>query len=247
MGLFKKSEICSICNEAVEAKKLQDGCICNSCMRRCAPFILASSSWKNITCERVHKAIKASERNNQLLSKFQPTKRIENYISFDENNKLWKILSLNVAFNYDDILSFGLLKDGEAITQGGIGSAVVGGALFGSVGAIVGGVAGSKKTKTEVKEFRLKIITRNDMYSDVYIDFLLMGPVISGSPKYKSYQDSAQKIITELTVITNRLNSHQNQPAVSIPEEIMRYKNLLDIGAITQEEYEVKKQQLLGL
>jgi len=33
----------------------------------------------------------------------------------------------------------------------------------------------------------------------------------------------------------------------SIPDEILKYKNLLDIGAITEDEYEKKKKELLKL
>lgn len=36
-------------------------------------------------------------------------------------------------------------------------------------------------------------------------------------------------------------------PAFSPAEEIMKYKNLLDCGAITEEEYEAKKKKLLEL
>ena len=36
-------------------------------------------------------------------------------------------------------------------------------------------------------------------------------------------------------------------PNISATDEIIKYKNLLDIGAITQEEYDLKKKQLLGL
>lgn len=44
-----------------------------------------------------------------------------------------------------------------------------------------------------------------------------------------------------------------SQPTVNTPiptstaDEILKYKNLLDMGAITQEEFETKKKQLLGL
>jgi hypothetical protein len=34
---------------------------------------------------------------------------------------------------------------------------------------------------------------------------------------------------------------------VSPADEILKYKNLLDIGAITSDEYEAKKKQLLAL
>ena len=42
----------------------------------------------------------------------------------------------------------------------------------------------------------------------------------------------------------------QNQKQIddsSIPDEILKYKNLLDVGAITQEEFAAKKNELLGL
>ena len=34
---------------------------------------------------------------------------------------------------------------------------------------------------------------------------------------------------------------------ISAADEILKYKNLLDAGAITQEEYDTKKKQLLGI
>lgn len=49
---------------------------------------------------------------------FQPTKKIEKYISFDENNKLWKVKTLLTVFEYSDIVSYELLEDGESITKG---------------------------------------------------------------------------------------------------------------------------------
>ena len=33
----------------------------------------------------------------------------------------------------------------------------------------------------------------------------------------------------------------------SVADEIMKYKKLLDMGVITQEEFEAKKRQLMGL
>lgn len=35
--------------------------------------------------------------------------------------------------------------------------------------------------------------------------------------------------------------------AVSVADEIKKFKELLDMGAITQEEFDAKKKQLLGL
>lgn len=44
-------------------------------------------------------------------------------------------------------------------------------------------------------------------------------------------------------ISTQRISSQPYSPA----DEILKYKNLLDIGAITSEEFEAKKRQLLSL
>ena len=33
----------------------------------------------------------------------------------------------------------------------------------------------------------------------------------------------------------------------SVPDELKKYKDLLDLGAITQEEFDIKKKELLGI
>ena len=45
----------------------------------------------------------------------------------------------------------------------------------------------------------------------------------------------------------NQINQMKNQPAVSAADEIKKFKELLDSGIITQEEFDTKKKQLLGL
>lgn len=39
----------------------------------------------------------------------------------------------------------------------------------------------------------------------------------------------------------------QNTPAISAADELKKFKELLDSGVITQEEFDAKKKQLLGL
>ena len=40
---------------------------------------------------------------------------------------------------------------------------------------------------------------------------------------------------------------NQKETSISDADEILKYKKLLDAGAITQEEFDAKKKQLLGL
>ena len=41
--------------------------------------------------------------------------------------------------------------------------------------------------------------------------------------------------------------ANQNAPATSAMDELRKLKELLDMGIVTQEEFDAKKKQLLGL
>ncbi len=247
MGLFGKKEICSICNTQESSKKLVDGHICKNCIAKGDAFI--PFSLKTMSVDKAKRAIAANELNTQRMHTFKPTKKIEKYISFDEANRFWTVPNTTIIFSYDDIISYELIEDGECITKGGLGSAIVGGALFGATGAIVGGITGSKKTKQEITELKIRIITRNEFRSEILINFLMTGSVKSGSFMYNCKKADAQNILTELTLITDSLKSQGNTATntVSDADEILKYKKLFDEGIITQEEFEAKKKLLLGL
>lgn len=75
------------------------------------------------------------------------------------------------------------------------------------------------------------------------------GKVKSDSILFKSYCEKAEKIMLGLSDMGGIEKSTEgcNNTEVSPADEILKYKNLLDAGAITQEEYDDKKRQLLGL
>ena len=56
----------------------------------------------------------------------------------------------------------------------------------------------------------------------------------------------AQEVLYALTIAT-KSSEKNDKNSCSVADEIMKYKNLLDIGTITQEEYEAKKKQLLNM
>ena len=62
-------------------------------------------------------------------------------------------------------------------------------------------------------------------------------------------QDRINKMLDELdavntTTVTEKTNNNYESQAI---DELKKYKELLDIGAITQEEFDMKKRQLIGL
>ncbi len=246
--LGRKKETCCICNQNEGHKKILDGMVCKGCISKCGAF-LCTLNWKSIPSDRIKQAITANEMNQKRLNIFRATNSFEKYIDIDENNRLWKSSAFmpNIVFSYDDIINYELLEDGESVTNGGLGSAVVGGAVFGGVGAIVGSNIGSKKTKKEISEYRIKIVTNNICFPEIYINFLAGGIKIkSSSLLYKTYTCNAQRVLSLLNIITSNSPNIQECPA-SAADEIKKYNDLLNDGIITQEEFDAKKKQLLNL
>lgn len=220
-------KICSICNENKKKKKLLDGFVCKSCLKKCGLFQYQFSP-KKVSADTIRKAIAAAEVNKERLAIFKPTKKIKRCISFDEVNRLWKP-RIDVVFRYEDIISFETEVNKEIVTSGNAGKAVVGGLLFGGVGAVVG-ASGKRRSKEVVTGTMLKVITRNEMY-----------PVVDIYCPPPSVMAQLAQIIDSLKDTSTDTND------ASDTDEILKYKKLLDDGIITSEEFEAKKKQLLNL
>ena len=192
---------------------------------------------------------------------FKTSSSNNSFISYDKNTNL-----VNINGRYlikDKIFGFDFTEDGEQITKGGIGSAVAGGIvgslapnLIGkSTGAIVGASIGKRKTTSICTSIDIIIILYDQRTQDITenIMFHLIGsPVSKQSVEYMQAKLSGQKIIDFLTKITREERPEETQQNIaqktgSSASEIMEYKNLLDAGVITQEEFDAKKKQLLGL
>lgn len=77
----------------------------------------------------------------------------------------------------------------------------------------------------------------------------LWGNTPKGSIYYSTSDYRAKTIYSMLKSIEkyNEQHNTQNSPTLSTADEIGKYKALLDNGAITEEEYECKKKQILNL
>lgn len=201
---------------------------------------------------------------NERKSKFISTRSIENYMEIDEKNELIHFYSTSIRgalksfmglgkgdyyTTYKDVIGFELLENGTSVTKGGLGATVAGGMLFGAIGALAGSNIGSKKTKQACTSLQVKV-TLNDMETpSFFIDIIEGRKVKNTSVAYKNAMKTAQNIISILQIICN--DNEQNlavpEKTTSAADEIKKYKELLDIGAITEKEFELKKKQLLEL
>ena len=62
---------------------------------------------------------------------------------------------------------------------------------------------------------------------------------------YNIYNGHIQSVLTEFALMGD--SNVQAQDQTSGADEILKYKNLLDAGIITSEEFEAKKKQILNL
>lgn len=168
MGLFSKKESCCICGKEGNVQIL-DGVICKDCKAKSFNFYLSGQllNYKKISKQQIMASIEKKEKDKELFSKFKATNSVTKKFYMDENNKLWYSPLENsgkkppLMHSFSDVIDYELLEDGTSIIKGGLGSAIVGGALFGGVGALVGAAVGGKKQKEIIESMKISI-TLND-------------------------------------------------------------------------------------
>ena len=184
------------------------------------------------------------------------SKQIEGVLLINEEQKIWSTPELlyqdnPVFFNYDDIVGFEYLENGNSTTQkGGVGRAVTGGLLFGGAGAIVGSVTGSKSTANTISSMRIKISVKNDDYPLVLIDILKDGSIRPESSIYSEKLKTVERIFRELEKITNVVTQEHKSTEMTADEqieEVRKFKQLYEEGILTEEEFTAKKKKILGI
>lgn len=155
-------------------------------------------------------------------------------------------------FSDVDIIDYEIRVDNELVVNSttrnkkGVGKALVGGALFGDAGLVAGAVAGNSKSSTtsvqkEIHHYTL-VLKVNDILRPSFV--IEMADV-----------NVAEDVAGTLLILLK--NRKDSKPAETIEEkpskkedfdkfaEIKKYKELLDSGIISKEEFEQKKKELL--
>lgn len=142
------------------------------------------------------------QQHNLIKSQFYVNYYQTNGIVLDEQNKLLCLIKKKdddyslLKYSFDQILESEIIEDGNSVikTSRGsqIGGALIGGALAGGVGAIVGGLSGSKTSFKEVKKIDLRI-TLNDLNNPVQtINFMNTEMALKkDNPYYKEVYEKA--------------------------------------------------------
>lgn len=261
MALFGNKELCPICGQSVsglfKVKIKNNVTLCQSCSKK---IKMDSSLIPFQSVDDIKAHIQYRNNNLSKFRKFTVSSQVKAgdlFFRVDDNQKLWYYDLQNAEnpalFRFDEIIDYDLSEDGEMITKGGIGKAAVGGLLFGGVGAVVGGATAKRKTQNIVKHLKLHISLSNKYTKALTVEFIpALTECKAGGILYNTYRKNADEVIALLENMCRQVEAKNNisVPAVqpsSSADEILKYKQLLDCGAITQEEFDLKKKQLLGL
>ena len=197
-------------------------------------------------------------QNGFTISK-QVTDTENNYsLLVDDSNHNWAIINARLGtstlYDYSDLIEYEILEDGNSVVKGRVGSAIVGGLLFGGIGAIAGATR-SKKVKNTCKSMSVNIVVDNLERPRILIP-LVTTETKTDSFIYKIAAEKAQEFASVLSIIKSRAEQDNSEIEDEIPsstlhqsssDEIERYYALMEKGIITKDEFEKKKKQLLEL
>ena len=120
-----------------------------------------------------------------------------------KDGTIHKVSSREIPF--DSILGAEIYEDGSVVMSGGLGIAAVGGALFGSTGAVVGAITGKKKVSNNCEKLQV-LVKVNDLSNPIqYIDIIAI-KTSKNSNTYANAMEMAQKITAALNLIAQQNN-----------------------------------------
>lgn len=173
-------------------------------------------------------------------------------IYVDMNNKEIAIgksyPNTNVTFlNFSQIVDCKITENSNNISSGGLGRAIIGGALAGGVGAVVG--ANTKKSSTMLHNFSIDIIT-NDIQNSV-VRIKMIDESIDITTYANIYKDMLRFANDVYALIQSIISNNQNtvNEKEQSSKELDKLEELADLkekGIITEKEFEESKKKILS-
>lgn len=178
----------------------------------------------------------------------------------DEKKKVIVIIQtpgVPVMIRFSEIIGCEILMDSQV--TGGVGRAIVGGLLAGDAGAIVGAVT----TKPHITSYQI-VFYKSNISSPQYTLNIISEKTKTESMDYKnavSFANSVNSSIKAIISLTAQEKNTENEPVFSQPEtndtnqtpglsvadELIKLKKLLDEGVLTQEEFDNEKKHILSI
>ena len=119
---------------------------------------------------------------------------IPSLVKKDKNDTDW--------YSFEDLVSYELIINNQTVVSGGVGQALIAGAMFGAIGAVAGGIVAKRKSTSKILDMTIRV-TSNDFTKPVVFIDLIRKPVKDTSKEYKEAIENAQRIMGALDVIVH--------------------------------------------
>lgn len=242
--------------------KCKNGVFCYDCVKGLHKKVRGNLGMYSV--EQIMDMIECPEKYSEDTMVPQKFSFADRIVIFDPINQVFFTEAVGFfkseTVPYSSVLNYEYKEDGKTKGTYGkmLGMAALGGVLFGGAGAIVGAMTQGKGEKHLVKRMEIVINYQKDNKTEVFrmkvLDPILhTDPVKSNSWEYKNLLENAQAVMKVLDkIIQNNYPEVDEQPTniqappLSAADEIRKFKELMDEGIITKEEFEIKKKELLS-
>ncbi|MFQ7236480.1 MAG: SHOCT domain-containing protein, partial [Enterococcus hulanensis] len=140
------------------------------------------------------------------------------------------------------------VEDEQKIVEGGVsaGRAILGGSFFGNTGAGIGGLSKIKKADKEFcTSMQIIYSVKNNKQATRTIPFIFAKSDKS-KVVYSQAKMNAKSTLEGFNyIISCNESTTQTDSALENFEDLKKLKELLDLGILTEEEFESKKAELL--
>ncbi|MFA4935503.1 MAG: SHOCT domain-containing protein [Candidatus Methanoperedens sp.] len=189
----------------------------------------------------------------------------ESGIAIDEQRKKVCLIKHNAGntdlavISYKDLLASEIYEDGTSVTKTSrvsqAGSALVGGLLFGGVGAVVGGLTGKKSTSDKIKRIDLRLTVNRTQAPIHDVNFMN----VEGKRGGLIYNNAIQKVrhwhgLIEVLIRRadedDRKEENTFEPKGvernSVADELTKLAKLKEQGILTDNEFMEQKAKVLS-
>lgn len=226
---------CSVCGEKIgifDRELCSDGFICKRCR-----FLFSDlgMDYKTVPVDKLKADWKFFDDRRECAKGFENLQEPETMVAYaNRAQRLMTVAGIPGWFTFDELVDYTVEVEEKVITEtkGGVTRAIAGGIVAGPVGAVVGSSTAKKVSRTEESKPKMSFIVEYPMGR-------FQSPVYTYSCKVRELCEEIFKERAETKKVPDTLSS--------IADELMKFKKLLDVGAITEDEYNAEKERLLNL
>lgn len=266
MGLFSNNKKpCPICGEATPrllATKIADKTpVCSDCGIKIS---MVNTQVSELSVEGLKEHLAMREENKScLVNIFRPNRSIPigfTNLNIDETNEMFTIplhmcgdVNNPPIFKFEELTSYELHDDHgliERFSKGGVTPQIMASA-YAPVTRMVDRIRQDDNEPENISRgFKLILFLTNPCWDKVESS---AGNVIADESwfqqEYMQHLNELRMVTTALAAIISAgdIEESPKSNADSTAEDIMKFKELLDGGIITQEEFNAKEKQLLGI